>query len=155
MSKILNIIICGIAFCSYSVLANVAPFNGDVFNRIKNKNLGKQWLMVLWSVDCPACYKELALIKSLRKENPNIDVIIVNTDGDDEANAESYQVMEKYQLLDITTYFFEEGTADRNRYVIDPTWYGELPRSYFVDTKGTFHGKSGLVEPALLRKWLL
>lgn len=155
MSKVLNIIICAITFFSYSVLANVAPFNGDVFDQIKNKNLGKQWLMVLWSVDCPACYKELALIKSLRKENPNIDVIIVNTDGEDEANAESYKVMAKYQLLDTTTYFFEEGTADRNRYAIDPTWYGELPRSYFVDKKGKFNGKSGLVDPALLRKWLL
>lgn len=37
MSKILNIIICGIAFCSYSVLANVAPFNGDVLIELKIK----------------------------------------------------------------------------------------------------------------------
>jgi len=135
--------------------ADSVAFNGDVFNRLKVENANKQWLMVLWSVDCPACFKELALIKELREKHPNINVVIINTDGENEANVQSVKIMENYELSDTTTYFFEEGSADRNRYIIDPSWYGELPRSYFVDNKGMFHGKSGLVDVTLIKKWLL
>jgi len=50
---------------------------------------------------------------------------------------------------------FADGEGDRNRYLIDANWYGELPRSYFVEPSGKFHGKSGLVSESLLTKWLL
>jgi len=142
-------------FVSPLALAQSVAFNADVFKEIKKSYQDKQWLMVLWSVDCPPCFKELTLIKNLRKIQPNINVVIVNTDGEAEANSQSESVMADFQLSNITTYYFEEDSAARNRFVIDPTWYGELPRSYFVDADGKFNGKSGLIDAALLKKWLL
>ena len=131
------------------------PFTKAKLEVIKQQYLGKQWLMILWSVDCPACFKELALIQKIRETKPDLNVVIINADDNDEINEERQKVMALYGLSTLTNLYFNDGEGDQARYIIDKSWYGELPRSYFVDTNGKFHGKSGLVNEKLIRKWLV
>ncbi len=147
-------------FVSMSVCVNNAyaqsqTFTGDALTRLKQQYSGKQWLLLLWSVDCPPCYKELAVISKLRGQNKKLAVVIVNADDNDEVASERQAVLKRFNLDDLTTFHFSDGQAAHARYVIDPLWYGELPRSYFVDAKGKKRGKSGLLSQALLEKWLL
>ncbi len=130
-------------------------FNKAQLATVKTQNMGKQWLMLLWSVDCPPCFKELAIIQKLQKQNDNLAVVIINTDANDETNAERDDIIEKFELSHLSHFHFVDGKGDQSRFFIDPTWYGELPRSYFVESDGKFHGKSGLVNQAMLRQWLL
>ena len=140
---------------STSEIVALEPFSKEVFNQIKVKNLNKQWLMVLWSVDCPPCYKELALLQKLRSENQLAPVVIINVDDDNEVSAQRERVISKFQLADLSNYYFKNGQGDVQRYTIDSQWYGELPRSYFIGRNGEFHGKSGLLSEKLLIKWLV
>ena len=57
--------------------------------------------------------------------------------------------------FNLPLYHFADGQGDKNRFIIDSSWYGELPRSYFVEANGKFHGKSGLIKEALLTQWLM
>ncbi|MFT5164280.1 MAG: hypothetical protein ACI9FJ_002881, partial [Alteromonadaceae bacterium] len=60
-----------------------------------------------------------------------------------------------YQLSGLTHLHFIHGRGAQGRYAIDPSWYGELPRSYFYDAAGGRTAKSGLVNNETLKKWLL
>ena len=151
-------VVLGLLFsCIASTLGIFAlePFSEEAFHRIKTNNLNKQWLMVLWSVDCPPCYKELALLQKLRSENKLSPVVIINVDDHKEIAEQRAEVISKFQLDDLPNYYFKDGQGDVQRYTIDPLWYGELPRSYFIERNGKFHGKSGLLSEKLLIKWLV
>jgi hypothetical protein len=41
-------------------------------------------------------------------------------------------------------------SSDRQGNKIDSSWYGELPRRYFADEAGKFHGKSELLDEELI-----
>lgn len=140
---------------SVNVYAEHQPFSIEAFNKVKQQHQGKQWLTVLWSVDCPPCFKELALIQKMRKTHKNLAIVIINADDNDEVSEVRERTLANYELDDLTAFNFIDGQASQNRYSIDPAWYGELPRSYFIDDSGFFHGKSGLLDDKLIRQWLL
>jgi thiol-disulfide isomerase/thioredoxin len=140
---------------SINANAEIQEFSKAGFEQLKKENLGKQWLMVLWSVDCPACFKELALLKKIHQSQPDIAVIIVNADDNNEVDSERKKIIASYQLSSLPNYYFADNSGDESRYIIDSSWFGELPRSYFVTADGKFHGKSGLIDEQLMKKWLL
>lgn len=144
----------------FILISNVAfaesiAFNKEQLTTLKKQNMGKQWLMLLWSVDCPPCFKELAVIQKLQVQHDDLAVVIINTDASDEITAERIDIIEKFELDNLANFHFVDGKGDQSRFYIDPSWHGELPRSYFVEPDGKFHGKSGLVNQSLLTKWLI
>jgi len=159
MSKFINAFLV-IFFC-ISVLngpqanATSQVFNQQQFKSIKAKHAGKKWLMLLWSVDCPPCFKELAMIEKLMNETSELAVVIVNADDDDEVSSERVAIINQFNLTQLENFHFADGLADQSRFLIDSSWYGELPRSYFIEENGKFHGKSGLVTMTLLQDWLI
>lgn len=155
MNKLLSLALLILLSFSSEAIAEPQPYSASAIQQVKQQYSNQQWLMVLWSVDCPPCFKELALIQKIRQQHKDINVVLVNADDNDDVSMQRQQVIEKYQLADLTSFHFNDGQGDRERYQIDPNWYGELPRSYFVDTTGKFHGKSGLLDEQLIRKWLI
>ncbi len=130
-------------------------FSVDQFNTIKQQHQGQRWLLLLWSVDCPPCFKELAYVGQLHKKNSALKVILVNTDGDDMVTEEREGLLKKYGVDQLTNLHFSDGKAAQGRFQIDPSWYGELPRSYFYQADGQRIAKSGLVAGDVLKQWLL
>ncbi len=154
MKNIIIILLVSSIVISHPVQAQ-QPFSMEAFEQIKSINQGKPWLTVLWSVDCPPCYKELALIQKLRSQYKLYPVIIINVDDTNEVAEQRPEVISQFGLDDLPNYYFKDGQGDKQRYSIDPYWYGELPRSYYIDAKGKFHGKSGLLKEKQLIKMLV
>jgi thiol-disulfide isomerase/thioredoxin len=153
--KISFIVFINLFFCINYSFANSIEFNKEQFDRVKAEHKGKQWLMLLWSIDCPPCFKELAIIQKLQNQYNDLKVVIINTDADNEINDERKKVIEKFELDKLENFHFMEGKGYQGRFLVDPQWYGELPRSYFIEKSGKFHGKSGLVNESLLIHWLV
>lgn len=130
------------------------PFAGEQLERFQQRYLGQQWLLLLWSVDCPPCFKELAVLSRLAEQQPDLRVVLVNADDDDRLLQERQQIVARYRLDKLPNFHFADGQGSHSRYRIDPQWYGELPRSYFFEADGTRHGRSGLVTAELLERWL-
>ncbi len=130
-------------------------FNKESFAALKKHYKGQRWLLVLWSVDCPPCFKELAMIQSLSTEVANLPIVIVNADDSDDIRLERRNIIKRFELSHLTHLYFVEGQAAKSRYLIDTSWYGELPRSYFIDEAGKFNGKSGLITKQALNSWLI
>ncbi len=155
LKKINFVVLSWVLFSTSVSFANSVAFDKTQLALVKTQNMGKQWLMLLWSVDCPPCFKELAIIQKLQRQHDDLAVVIINTDANDEINAERKNIIEKFGLSNFTNFHFVDGQGDQSRFFIDPTWYGELPRSYFVESNGEFHGKSGLVNQSILTQWLV
>lgn len=150
------ILITLISCCAINTAyANSISFSKAQLAKVKTDHKGKQWLMLLWSVDCPPCFKELAILQQLQNEYDDLAVVIINSDADNELTEEREAVIKSFQLNHFTNLHFVDGKADQSRFLVDPQWFGELPRSYFVEKDGQFHGKSGLVNKAMLKEWLL
>lgn len=155
VKKLGSIILIWFLLGSGIAVAESVAFDKEQFAALKKGNMGKQWLMLLWSVDCPPCFKELAILQKLKGQYDDLAVVIINTDANDEITDERVDIIEKFKLDNLANFHFVDGKGDQSRFYIDPNWYGELPRSYFVESDGTFHGKSGLVNQSLLTKWLI
>jgi thiol-disulfide isomerase/thioredoxin len=134
---------------------NLQAFEPSLFEEIKQEYQGKKWLTLLWSVDCPPCMKELAIVELLQKKQKDLAIVIINVDTFEESDKQRDQIIMDFNLTEQSHLYFREGFEDQSRYSIDPQWFGELPRSYFIDAAGVSHGKSGLASKALLTKWLL
>ena len=134
---------------------NSQVFDSVIYEEIKKKYQGKKWLTLLWSVDCPPCMKELAIVQTLQKQQSELPIVIINVDTFEDSVQQRNKVVAHFNLASQTNLHFSDGLEDRSRYLIDPHWFGELPRSYFIDEAGTFHGKSGLASKSLLERWLM
>ena len=135
-------------------LAADKPFVASTVDQLQQKYQGKNWLMLLWSLDCPPCFKELAVIKQLKSTNAQLPIVIVNVDGFEELTQDRHSVIQQFNLSQLDNYYFVEDDVERSRYQLDPNWHGELPRSYFFDANGKFRAKSGLVDKELIQTWL-
>jgi thiol-disulfide isomerase/thioredoxin len=130
------------------------PFNENTITYLKNKYQGKKWLMVLWSVECPPCIKELALIESILEKNESLPIVVINTDGDKSLDADRKNLITQFKLDKIETYCFTDGQTDTSRFQVDANWFGELPRSYFFNEQGQSSGRSGLLSKEIIQQWL-
>lgn len=111
------------------------------------------FLLVLWSLDCPACRRELKLLGETLKTTPKLDLVLVATD--DQARAEEAEsLLARYGLGNAESWIFSSADTARLRYAIDPGWYGELPRAYFYFPDGQRVGHSGPLGPEQIEAWL-
>lgn len=126
-------------------------FKHDSLNDISQNHVGKPFLLLLWSIDCPACYQELELIRHWSAENPHINIVFVSTDSIGQQD-EVKQVIEEYQLSHLKHWVFAQQPHARLRSIIDPNWYGELPRSYLYNQQHKRYTHSGILSASSLKK---
>ena len=84
----------------------------------------------------------MAVLKEVHKANPDFKIIMLSTD-DIAETAEARKILQSNQLSDIEQWIYAEENTQKLQYAIDPSWYGELPRTYFFDKAGQREGVSG------------
>ncbi|QSX37694.1 TlpA family protein disulfide reductase [Shewanella sedimentimangrovi] len=115
---------------------------------------GQRWVSICWSLDCPACIRELGELKLLLPQINGEQLLLINTDADADREQEQEQLLAQLGLTALPQLSFADGQEQQGRFLLDPSWYGELPRTFFIDESGNWKGKSGLVEREWLRQWL-
>ena len=140
---------------SWACTATAMPgsFGQHSYQKILQQRQQDNFILVLWSLDCPPCIEELPLLAAFHKQHPGVDIVMVSTDDPSRVD-EVVSLMQNYQLADINHWVFEANAEQRIRYSIDPQWYGELPRSYFYTAGQRIAARSGQLKQADLDKWL-
>lgn len=129
------------------------PFKTDSYNKLLMNN-DEAFLMVMWSLDCPPCIKELNMLGLLYKKNPNLNLVLVSTDSVSRSS-EISGFLKESGLSNLNSWIFSDESGQKLRYSIDPRWYGELPRSYFHNDEGkSRRSVSGLLETDEILAWL-
>jgi len=141
-------------FCALSLDAiaqqPINNFTHGSYKQIVNQYKQQPFVMVLWSLDCPPCYKELELLADERRKH-DFNLVLISTDGADARN-EVASVLNKYNLQSVNSWLFDEFSSQHLRYEIDPAWYGELPRSYLFDSVHQRKSISGVLSTDQLPK---
>jgi hypothetical protein len=150
-----RVIIFSLLFISSSVLAeqSVKIFTTGSYTKLLEKRHSQPFMLVLWSLDCSSCYIELAILSDTIKKQPKLDLVLVSTDKTADIN-EIKQHLIKVGLENISTWVFADNIQQQLRFEIDPTWYGELPRSYLFNVQHKRQAISGILNSAILQNWI-
>lgn len=139
---------------AYAMAGPVQPFGAGSLAEIQQRHDGKPFVLLFWSVDCASCIKEMDGLATTLAGHPELRLVMVATDdiGDsDQVDA----VLKKHHLDNVESWAFADANAKKLRYGIDPSWFGELPRSYFYDAKHQRKSQSGFLKPEQLEAWLV
>jgi hypothetical protein len=131
----------------------IKPFTSTSYAQILQQHAQRGFVISVWSVDCPSCLKDMAVLKSLHNQYPKLPIVLISTDEADAA-AEVRAILQRNQLQDVENWQFGNEDAQQLRYQIDPKWYGELPRSYAFNPRQQRQGKSGAMDLAGFETWL-
>ena len=129
------------------------PFAGDSLPAIQKRFAGRPFILTLWSLTCHHCAKELQTLGRLARSDRTLPLVIVSTDTPVEAR-EIQAALKRFGLAHVDTWVFADAVPERLRYAIDPSWRGELPRSYLFDAAHRREAHSGLLGEAQLKAWL-
>ena len=129
------------------------PFTVNSLPAIQKQFAGRPFILTLWSLTCHHCAKELQTLGRLARTERQLPLVIVSTDTPGEAH-ELHAALKRHGLDRLDTWVFADAVPERLRYAIDPSWRGELPKSYLFDAAHRREGHSGLMSEAQLKAWL-
>ncbi len=129
----------------------IKPFNKKSLSEIEKQNSNSDFLLVLWSVDCPPCFQEFKFLSSYVEQKNSLKLILVSTDND-ESLPEIKTMLKNYNLEEQENWYFN-GVSELLRSKIDSKWYGELPRTYFYKNNGEKLTHSGPLNQDILDNW--
>jgi hypothetical protein len=142
-------LIPGLAFIllnTFNIPAQAAPsaFVSGSYQQILASNANKPFMLVVWSINCPSCLKDMELLSSIHKSRPELKMIMLAAD-EPSATEQVQQILEKNHLSDIENWAYADENSQKLQFEIDPKWYGELPRTYFFDKTHQRTGASGVL----------
>ena len=122
--------------------AVLKPFVSGSYQQLLENHSGKPVMLVIWATTCSTCMKKMPLLNKLQENHNDIEIIMLSVD--DLADAKQVQtILAQHGLNVLENWIFADENAQRLRYEIDPQWFGELPRTYFLDGKHQREGISG------------
>ncbi len=149
----LKILLFLLLFSNFSFAYEFMPFEINTRNVIEKKYLNQPLIISFWSIDCPYCIDDLKKLGKALSKNKNVKLITVCVDGKESAK-KAQRILNLAHLPEHERYQYAEVDEDKLRYSIDPTWYGELPRTYFYDTAHQVTPLSGKISNSFLDAWL-
>jgi thiol-disulfide isomerase/thioredoxin len=124
--------------------SDLRTFDKNSYRTLLSQYENRPLVLVLWSITCSSCMKEMAALKTFSETHPELSLVLVSVD--DFSDADSVRaVLEKNQLTGMDNWLFSEANSARLRFQIDPAWYGELPRTYFYNAAHERTAVSGVL----------
>lgn len=139
-------------FSRFSFAYDFMPFDMNTRKAIEKRYIDQPLIISFWSIDCLYCLDDLKKLSKALSKNTNVKLITVCVDGKESAK-KAERILSQANLPKHEQYQYAEVDEDRLRYNIDPTWYGELPRTYFYDATHQVTPLSGKISNSFLDKW--
>lgn len=132
------------------------------YKKILAAHQGQPLIVAMWSVSCTHCGADLEIFQKLAARHPQLKLVLISSDTP-EQKALIEQSLNKYNLGPrnaknlhgkVESWVFGDSFTDRLRFEIDPQWYGELPRTYFIEANGKIRGVSGVLDEQETAAWV-
>lgn len=131
----------------------IKPFDAGSLKKIVAAHPARPFVLALWSLGCPHCQDELALLSDVFNGKPACDLVMVSTDTPEETAALT-AALARHRLDSAEAWVFADAFTERLRYAIDRRWQGELPRTYLYGADGSIQAVSGKLSAPQLRQWI-
>lgn len=132
---------------------DLKPFVRGSFGGLVAAHDRSPFIVAFWSTDCVPCLVNLRLWRSLKAERPDIDLVLISTDRREE-ETRIRRLIDRHELGAAPAWIFADAVAERLYADVDPSWQGELPRTYLFDRKGNSRMVEGLIDKADLISWI-
>lgn len=129
-------------------------FTSGSYQKLLASKKNQPLLLIIWSLDCASCLKEMPLIAKLHRQYPDLNMVLLSVDGS-ENRQQVQQMLVKTQLQNAQNWLFADANSRKLRFEIDPDWFGELPRNYFFAADHQRFGISGVISERQYRQMLL
>jgi len=128
------------------------PFVAGSYAQLLDTYGDRPFVLSFWSVDCPPCYRELALWGEYLRRDSGLPLVLVSTDAP-AAAAEIEALISQHGLESADSWVFT-APAQQLRYEIDRRWHGELPRTYLIRHGEVVEAVTGVVDEARIGRWM-
>ncbi len=145
--------LCLLSMGASGSAADLRPFDEGSLATIRETHAGRPFVLVLWSVHCPPCRDEMALIRDRVASRPGVAAVFVSTDPPAE-HAAAQALWDAQGMDGHAGWAFAHDYLERLRWSIDPAWAGELPRLYRYEADHSRRGHSGRIEPGAFEAWM-
>lgn len=154
ISRRFSVLLLGLLLAAPGFAQPIKTFDSQSLDQIVASHRGKPFLLLVWSMDCEFCQASLEVLSKARAANPDLKIVTVTTDPAADRLLTT-QVQSRLSSLSLTddTWSFGGDSPERLRYMIDPSWHGEKPRSYWYDATGKRTAFSGMIRPEKLTQW--
>ncbi len=129
---------------SHAELVKLKPFTSGSYRQLLDEYSDKPLVLMIWSINCASCLKKMPVMSELHKRMPEVNLIMLAID-DASASEQANTILAEHELNQSDNWIFAEANPQKLRYEIDPKWYGEVPRTYFIDKNHQRIGISGSV----------
>ncbi|MGH8557902.1 MAG: TlpA family protein disulfide reductase [Methylococcales bacterium] len=143
VSNILLILLAAVSLSAHGE-TELIPFVSGSYQEILANNANNPFMLVVWSINCSSCLKDLEQLNDIQTQNPGIKIIMLAVDELSDTD-KIERILKQQQLDDTERWVFAEENSQKLRFEIDPKWYGEIPRAYFFDSAHHRTGVSGLM----------
>ena len=144
--KLIGIVSLLLVTTAITQAGSFKPFVSGSYQKILADHQGTPFALILWSLSCSSCLKEMPVLAELKQQHPEFTLVLISTDTLSEIS-EINQLLEQHGLTDLENWVFAEDNAQTLHFEIDPAWYGELPRAYFFDLSQERTAISGVLSP--------
>lgn len=144
MTKYLSLIMLAGLLSATAANAELNQWTTNTLAEVEQRYRGQSFIVALWSLECPPCYKEMAMLSQWQRQHPASKLVLISTDSEAEAG-ELTATVARFDFLQAEQWVFAPGDAQRLRYAIDKSWRGELPRSYLYKAGHYRKAVSGLL----------
>lgn len=127
--------------------SKLEPFTTGSYQKILTNHANQPFMLVVWSITCSSCLKDMALLSQIHQKRPELKIIMLAADDISEADQINL-ILEKDQLSGLENWVYADENTQKLQFEIDPKWYGELPRTYFFDKTQQREGISGVLSEA-------
>lgn len=132
--------------------AVAAPIRWQAFaagseSALRQQLRGRPFVLAFWSVHCPPCRDELALWAEWQRRFPQLRLLLVNTDLDEELPV-AEQILAKAGASRLEHWVLADEMVERVRWTVDPAWRGELPMTRFYDATHQAQTRLGKLDVA-------
>lgn len=154
IGRLLLAIMAALVLAQPARAGDPAAFTADGLATIKAQHAGHPFILSLWSVnECGYCITELTLLGRLAKTQKRLPLVLVATDTPAFSPA-IQKTLGELGLGRMQSWVFDDPIPERLRHAIDPSWYGELPRTYLYDAQHRRETIVGVLDEKRLRAWL-
>ena len=140
----LSIAILSFSSPAHAEPANLKHFTSGSYQQLLKEYADKPFVLMIWSISCASCLKKMPVMSELQKTMPGVNLIMLATD-DASATDQVKSILTGNELNHADNWIFADANAQKLRYEIDPKWYGEVPRTYFLNKEHQRIGVSGSV----------
>lgn len=128
-------------------------YQEDTWSTLIKAHKSHLWIVHFWGMSCGPCRAELSAWSAFLRNHPHLAVTFIEIDPVDDLSAVR-EVLSNAGLIGGEHWVCAYGLDERQRYIIDQKWGGELPFTLLISRGGSVQAINGTMDFHCLDSWL-